>query len=119
MSNNEKKKRTEAMIKAQKKYYLKIKNEHPEIYKARNKKYAKIQYSKNKQKEGFIEQNRANVKEYYNNNKDLISEKRKKYYIENREEILEKQKINRLKRKEKEQILENKLYMLKYNDIDK
>lgn len=94
-----KKKRTDAMIKAQKKYYEKIKLEQPETYKARNKKYAKIQYQRNKKKDNFMETNRQNVKKYYENNKEMVSMKRKEYYKENRDTILSRQKIARDKKK--------------------
>jgi len=90
-----KKKRSEAMIKAQKKYYEKIKNEQPEVYSARNKKYAKIQYERNKQKPDFAENNRKNVKAYYYRNKEVISQKRKDYYNNNKQEILQRQKLLR------------------------
>ena len=92
--------RSEAMIRAQKKYYQKIKNEQPEVYRERNKRYAKIQYEKNRSNPDFAEINRRNVKKYYDNNKEKISEKRKEHYKENKVEILERQKIARDKRAE-------------------
>jgi hypothetical protein len=109
-----KKKRTEAMIRAQKKYYNKIKNEFPEKYRERNKQYAKKQYEKNKEKPEFMENNRQNVKKYYDSNKELISQKRKDYYKNNRDKILQRQKIARDKRKELNKNIEHN-----NNDIDK
>ena len=91
--------RTPAMIKAQKKYYLKIKNEYPEKYKEQNQKYAKKQYEKNKHQESFMQQNRENVRKYYYDNKALISEKRRQYYKQNRDKILVRQKEARDKKR--------------------
>lgn len=87
--------RTPALIKAQKKYYNKIREERPEYYKELCKKHAKIAYSRNKQKEGYMEKNRKMVSEYYYKNKERISAKRKIYYQENRERILASKKEKR------------------------
>jgi len=106
--NNIKLKRTEAMIRAQKKYYNRIKNEFPEKFKERSRIYAKRQYDKNKDDPDFMQRNRDNVSKYYYNNKELVSDKRKVYYKENKEKILSRQKIWRDNKKLKLKELELK-----------
>jgi hypothetical protein len=94
MENEKQYKRSESLIKAQKKYYQKIKDD-PE-YKKKRAEWARKYYSEhpekyNKTKELTEEEkikNRETVKKYYYANKEKILEKRKKQN--------QKKKINRL-----------------------
>ena len=46
-----------------------------------------------------MKQNRENVRKYYYNNRDLITEKRRQYYKNNKDKILSRQKVTRGKKK--------------------
>tara|TARA_R110002167_G_scaffold198187_4_gene401243 strand:+ start:7264 stop:7512 length:249 start_codon:yes stop_codon:yes gene_type:complete len=72
--------RSEALKKAQKKYYEKVKN--TEEYKSSINKSIKKYYDRIKHEEGYLEKRREYSKNYYNKNRNKILLKRKEEYAQ-------------------------------------
>jgi hypothetical protein len=99
-------KTSESQRRANQKYKERIKNENPELYKERLRKYGYKQFLKKKDDPEFRAKNREHAKRYYEKNKQQISQKRKQEY-----------KLKKLKLK-KENLNDELKFNLDKNDID-
>jgi len=94
---NKKPRRSEALKKAQKKYYEKIKNENSEVYKKLRSNHSSYQkdYIKNKRlnnedfNKQYMEKQKVHSKNFYYNNKEKILEQRRIIRERKKDEYLE------------------------------